>query len=131
MTTAILDFDAILGADAIREDMGAAVYEHVDLGLICLKYITDAFEAKHAEFDAQKSKGADPEDRGEYLATHFSWVPNEERWTYLEASSSNRRSARSSTMRGMHREGSVRTLRKWARPDRFDIDKIGQWQVTA
>jgi len=42
--------------------MDAAEYKHVVLGLIFLKYISDAFEAKHAELEAQKKDGADPED---------------------------------------------------------------------
>ena len=35
-------------ADALRNNMDAAEYKHVVLGLIFLKYISDAFEAKHA-----------------------------------------------------------------------------------
>ena len=45
-------------ADALRNNMDAAEYKHVVLGLIFLKYISDAFEAKHAELEAQKSQGA-------------------------------------------------------------------------
>ena len=55
-------------ADALRNNMDAAEYKHVVLGLIFLKYISDAFEAKHAELDAQRSEGADPEDPDEYRA---------------------------------------------------------------
>jgi type I restriction enzyme M protein len=54
-------------ADALRNNMDAAEYKHVVLGLIFLKYISDAFEAKHAELEAQKAQGADPEDPDEYL----------------------------------------------------------------
>jgi len=46
--------------------MDATEYKHVVLGLIFLKYISDAFEAKHAELEAQKAQGADPEDPHEY-----------------------------------------------------------------
>ena len=49
-------------ADTLRNNMDAAEYKHVVLGLIFLKYISDAFQAKHAELAAQKGKGADPED---------------------------------------------------------------------
>ena len=42
-------------ADALRNNMDAAEYKHVVLGLIFLKYISDAFEAKHAELDAQRA----------------------------------------------------------------------------
>jgi len=53
------------------------------LGLIFLKYISDAFEAKHAELDAQRGEGADPEDPDEYRAENIFWVPLEARWSYL------------------------------------------------
>ena len=41
-------------ADALRNNMDAAEYKHVVLGLIFLKYISDAFEAKHTELEAQR-----------------------------------------------------------------------------
>ena len=53
------------------------------LGLIFLKYISDAFEAKHAEVDAQRGEGADPEDPDEYRAENIFWVPLQARWSYL------------------------------------------------
>jgi type I restriction enzyme M protein len=52
-------------AEALRNNMDAAEYKHVVLCLIFLKYIS-AFEAKHAEVDAQRKQGADPEDPDEY-----------------------------------------------------------------
>ena len=66
-----LGFEATLwaAADKMRNNMDAAEYKHVVLGLIFLKYISDAFEAKHAELDAQKADGADPEDH-EAVAGH-------------------------------------------------------------
>ena len=66
--------------------MDAAEYKHVVLGLIFLKYISDAFEAKHAELEAQKAQGADPEDPDEYRAASIFWVPKEARWPHLKAS---------------------------------------------
>src|SRR5256886_6375029 len=72
-------------ADALRNNMDAAEYKHVVLGLIFLKYISDAFEAKHAELEAQKSQGANPEDPDEYRAASIFWVPKEARWTHLKA----------------------------------------------
>src|SRR5947207_3063653 len=85
--TANLGFEAQLwaAADALRNNMDAAEYKHVVLGLIFLKYISDAFEAKHAELEAQKAAGADPEDPDEYRAASIFWVPKEARWTYLRA----------------------------------------------
>ena len=70
-------------ADALRNNMDAAEYKHVVLGLIFLKYISDAFEAKHAELVTQKAEGADPEDIDEYRAASIFWVPKEARWTFL------------------------------------------------
>src|SRR5271165_260469 len=72
-------------ADALRNNMDAAEYKHVVLGLIFLKYISDAFEAKHAELEAQRDQGADPEDQDEYRAAGIFWVPKEARWGYLRA----------------------------------------------
>jgi type I restriction enzyme M protein len=73
-------------ADALRNNMDAAEYKHVVLGLIFLKYISDAFEGKHAELDAQKVQGADAEDPDEYRAASIFWVPKEARWAHLKAS---------------------------------------------
>jgi type I restriction enzyme M protein len=86
-STAPLGFEAKLWAtaDALRNNMDAAEYKHVVLGLIFLKYISDAFEAKHAELEAQKAQGADPEDADEYRAQNIFWVPKEARWSHLKA----------------------------------------------
>ncbi|MCW5622665.1 MAG: SAM-dependent DNA methyltransferase, partial [Burkholderiales bacterium] len=86
-TAANLGFEAKLwaAADALRNNMDAAEYKHVVLGLIFLKYISDAFEAKHAELDADRKSGADPEDPDEYRAISIFWVPPEARWQYLKS----------------------------------------------
>src|SRR3954464_3965636 len=83
-----LGFEAKLwaAADALRNNMDAAEYKHVVLGLIFLKYISDAFEAKHEDLEAQKDQGADPEDPDEYRASSIFWVPKEARWQHLKAS---------------------------------------------
>jgi type I restriction enzyme M protein len=73
-------------ADALRNNMDAAEYKHVVLGLIFLKYISDAFEAKHAELAGQAADNADPEDGDEYRASRIFWVPKEARWSHLKAS---------------------------------------------
>src|SRR5512147_2788639 len=72
-----LGFEAKLweAADALRNNMDAAEYKHVVLGLIFLKYISDAFAAKHAELEAERKDGADPEDPDEYRAASIFWVP--------------------------------------------------------
>ena len=67
-TTAAASGGATLGfekklwdmADALRNNMDAAEYKHVVLGLIFLKYISDAFEAQHARLEAEREEGADP-----------------------------------------------------------------------
>src|SRR6266851_2430168 len=82
---ATLGFEPMLwqAADKLRNNMDAAEYKHVVLGLIFLKYISDAFEEKHGALAADS--GADPEDRDEYLADNIFWVPPEARWSYLRA----------------------------------------------
>jgi type I restriction enzyme M protein len=72
-------------ADALRGRMHAAEYKHVVLGLIFLKYISDAFEEQHAKLVADQAKGADPEDPDEYRALSIFWVPPEARWAHLKA----------------------------------------------
>jgi type I restriction enzyme M protein len=72
-------------ADALRGSMDAAEYKHVVLGLIFLKYISDAFEEQHAKLEAEKAQGADPEDPDEYRALSIFWVPPEARWSHLKA----------------------------------------------
>jgi type I restriction enzyme M protein len=84
--------DAVVGfeeklwqmADKLRNNMDAAEYKHVVLGLIFLKYISDAFEEKHAALTADMVSGADPEDPDEYRADNIYWVPKEARWSHLQ-----------------------------------------------
>jgi type I restriction enzyme M protein len=81
-----LGFEAQLwaAADALRNNMDAAEYKHVVLGLIFLKYISDAFEERHAALEAERKTGADPEDPDEYRAVNVFWVPAEARWQKLK-----------------------------------------------
>ena len=72
-------------ADALRGSVDAAEYKHVVLGLIFLKYISDAFEEAYAGLDAERDQGANPEDPDEYLAQNIFWVPPEARWPNLQA----------------------------------------------
>lgn len=80
-----LGFEAQLwaAADKLRGNMEPSDYKHVALGLIFLKYISDAFEAKRAEL--LKEELADAEDPEEYLAENVFWVPKEARWSHLQA----------------------------------------------
>ena len=72
-------------ADALRSNMDAAEYKHVVLGLIFLKYISDAFEEQHAKLEADRAQGADPEDPDEYRAVNIFWVPKEAHWSKLKS----------------------------------------------
>src|SRR5437016_4451499 len=80
-----LGFQAKLwqAADKLRGQMDAAEYKHVVLGLIFLKYVSDAFEERHQAI--AKESQADPEDRDEYSAESVFWVPKSARWPYLRA----------------------------------------------
>ena len=70
-------------ADKLRGNMEPSDYKHVALGLIFLKYISDAFEAKHKALMAEDPLAA--EDRDEYVAENVFWVPKEARWSHLQA----------------------------------------------
>ena len=71
-------------ADALRGSMDAAEYKHVVLGLVFLKYISDAFEEAYAGLGSERDQGADPEDPDEYRAQSIFWVPPEARWQHLK-----------------------------------------------
>jgi len=70
-------------ADKLRGNMEPSDYKHVALGLIFLKYISDAFEARHAELLEEDARAV--EDKDEYLADNIFWVPKEARWSFLQA----------------------------------------------
>jgi type I restriction enzyme M protein len=74
-------------ADKLRKNIDAAEYKHVVLGLIFLKYISDAFEEQYALLAAGEGEyaGADPEDPDEYRAGNVFFVPADSRWSYLVA----------------------------------------------
>jgi len=71
-------------ADKLRKNMDAAEYKHVVLGLIFLKYISDAFEEHYQKLIELKSEGADPEDKNEYTAENVFYVPPSARWKWLQ-----------------------------------------------
>ncbi|WP_404977047.1 type I restriction-modification system subunit M N-terminal domain-containing protein [Accumulibacter sp.] len=79
-------------ADTLRGSMDATESKHVCLGLLFLKYISDAFEERHAALLAETAEGADPEDPDEYRAQSIFRVPPEARWPHLK------RQARQSTI---------------------------------
>jgi len=83
-TNGDLDFTAKLwqAADKMRNNMDAAEYKHVVLGLIFLKYISDAFKELYQKLSG--TKGADAEDPDEYRAENVFYVPKKARWDYLQ-----------------------------------------------
>ena len=81
-------------ADAMRGNLDAAVYKHVLLGLIFLKYISEKFEeryeeiAKEYEEDGEEAVRASQEDPDEYIAENIFWVPEEARWQKIASAAS-------------------------------------------
>ena len=69
-------------ADKLRGHLDAGEYKNVVLGLIFLKYISDAFQTLYEKLQADEY--ADPEDRDEYLAENIFFVPEEARWSELQ-----------------------------------------------
>ena len=80
-----LGFEAELfkAADKLRGNLEPSEYKHVALGLIFLKYISDAFEGLYERLS--EDEYADPEDPEEYLAERVFWVPPIARWSNLKA----------------------------------------------
>jgi type I restriction enzyme M protein len=75
--------DLFLAADKLRKNLEPSDYKHVVLGLIFLRHISLAFEAKRKALLAEDAGAA--EDPDEYLADNVFWVPKEARWTHLQA----------------------------------------------
>lgn len=73
-------------ADKLRKNMDAAEYKHIVLGLIFLKYISDACEALYLKLKAGQGeyRGSDPEDVDEYRAENVFFVPPKARWSFLQ-----------------------------------------------
>lgn len=74
-------------ADKLRKNIDAAEYKHVALGLIFLRYISDAFEDLYSKLKSGEGEyaGADPEDKDEYKAENVFFVPEIARWSYLQS----------------------------------------------
>jgi type I restriction enzyme M protein len=81
-----LETQLFKAADKLRKNIDAAEYKHIVLGLLFLRYISDAFEDLHAKLKAGQGdyQGADPEDRDEYRAENIFFVPPSARWSYLQ-----------------------------------------------
>jgi type I restriction enzyme M protein len=80
---ATLERDLFLAADKLRKNLEPSDYKHVVLGLIFLRHISLAFEARHAAL--LKDDPAAAEDRDEYIGENIFWVPKEARWSHLQA----------------------------------------------
>jgi len=72
-------------ADKLRKNIDAAEYKHIVLGLVFLKYISDAFVEQYDKLKAEESAGADPEDKDEYKAENVFFVPPGARWGFLQS----------------------------------------------
>lgn len=78
------DVELFKTADKIHGNLEPAEYKHIVLGLVFLKYISDAFEARLDGL--QQEDYADPEDPEDYRAANVFWVPQAARWSHLKAS---------------------------------------------
>jgi len=78
-------------ADKLRKNIDAAEYKHVVLGLIFLRYISDAFENLYEKLKKGEGEyaGADPEDIDEYKAENVFYIPQKARWQYLKENAKN------------------------------------------
>ncbi|WP_025976405.1 type I restriction-modification system subunit M [Brevundimonas naejangsanensis] len=105
-----LGFEAELfkAADKLRGNLEPSEYKHVALGLIFLKYISEAFEAQRAKLEAEPY--ADPEDPEEYLADHVFWVPAEARWSNLQANAKRPEITFTDVTTGKERRGDIGNL---------------------
>lgn len=72
-----------LAADKMRGHVESAEYKNVVLGLIFLKYISDAFQERYRWLEEQAD--SDPENYNEYRVQGTFWVPEKARWSYLIA----------------------------------------------
>jgi type I restriction enzyme M protein len=102
-----LGFEAELfkAADKLRGNLEPSEYKHVALGLIFLKYISEAFEAQHTKLEAEEY--ADPEDPEEYLAANVFWVPPEARWAHLQANAKRREIEFTDVTTGQAKKGDI------------------------
>lgn len=88
-------------ADKLRKNIDAAEYKHIVLGLIFLKYISDAFEELYQNLIKGEGEfeGADAEDKNEYIAEKVFYVPPSARWKWIQGRQPCRRSEKTLTTR--------------------------------
>ncbi len=116
-------------ANTLRGSMDAAEYKHVVLGLIFLKYVSDAFEERYAKVLTEWGEEA-AEDPDEYTAENIFWIPKNARWSQLKSN------ARQSTIGQLVDEAMIAIERdnavlknvlpkQFARPE-LDKQRLGQ-----
>jgi len=81
--TATLEASLMLAAEQLRGSMDPADYKHIVLGLVFLRYLSEAFDKKQTEL--KQDNLADPEDPEEYQAENVFWVPKIARWAGIAA----------------------------------------------
>lgn len=85
-------------ADKLRSNMDAAEYKHVVLGLIFLKYISDAFNGRYEQLkleledpkgewfvEEEQARYHTLNDKDEYTSHNIFYVPEKARWSYLQS----------------------------------------------
>jgi type I restriction enzyme M protein len=100
--------DLFKAADKLRGNLEPSEYKHVALGLIFLKYISEAFEYHRAKL--LQEEFADPEDPEEYLASNVFWVPSEARWENLQANAKRPQITFTDVTTGKERVGDIGNL---------------------
>ncbi len=102
-----LGFEADLfkAADKLRGNLEPSEYKHVALGLIFLKYISEAFEQQYEKLQGEDY--ADPEDPEEYLAANVFWVPSVARWAHLSANAKRAEITFTDVTTGKERKGDI------------------------
>src|SRR4029078_6636933 len=77
--------------NTLRGNIESAEYKHVVLGLLFLKYVSDAFEERHAQLleERKTDKGGDPEDSDEYSSKNIFYIPATARWPHLKDNAKN------------------------------------------
>ena len=82
MDTKELEKQLWAAADKLRGNINSSDYKYVVLGLIFLKYVSDAFIEQYKKAETENFN---PEDRDFYLADNVFWIPKEARWDNLVA----------------------------------------------
>ncbi|MFC8436627.1 type I restriction-modification system subunit M [Streptomyces griseoincarnatus] len=125
-------------ADKLRGSIDAAQYKEFVLGLIFLKYVSDAFEERRTELAKELAEdgiseeqiGDFLEDRDEYTGAHVFWVPETARWSWIAANAKAQGVGKllDEAMDAIMRENAALTgvLPKIFNQDRVDQKRLGE-----